>query len=233
MGAGDRIVGVDEVSSRLPGLEGLPSLDLRGALRLSPDLVLVGELPAGAAGFDPAQVAPGTEILEFAPHGFEDLIELCRTLGTRLVGTTRANRFEMELARPLARIGGSSFGEVRPRVAAVVALDPLELAGGHSFENDLIEIAGGRSVTHGNEESRIAVDSRGWAELAPDLVVVMMPGWLSEAQHSAGLEAIPPRYALAYFPFEAELFWLHEPAEAARRLRGLIRERAPSGASKR
>jgi len=233
MGAKDRIVGVDEVSSQLPGLEGLPSLDLRGALRLAPDLVLVGELPAGEAGFDPDRVSPGTEILEFAPHGFEDVVDLCRTVGARLVGTVRANRFEMEFARPLARIGGSSFGEARPRVVAVVGFDPLELAGGHSFENDLIEIAGGSSVTHGSEESRILVDARGWAELAPDLVVVMMPGELGEAQRSAALEAIPPRYALAYFPFEAEFFWLHEPAEAARRLRGLLRERTRASASKR
>lgn len=226
IGAGDRIVGVDEVSARLPGLQGLPVVDLQAALRLEPDLLLVGEVPAGDTGFDPARVPVSTEFIEFAPHDLEDVIELCREVGGRLVGSARANRFEMELSRPLARIGGASFGELRPRVVAVVGFDPLELAGGHSFETDLIEIAGGSSVTHGSDEPRLAFASNRWAELSPDLIWVVSSAELGEEERSAALDALPPATRVVFFPFEPEFFWLDEPTETARRFRELIIETA-------
>ena len=226
IGAGDRIVGVDEVSARLPGLQGLPVVDLQAALSLEPDLLLVGEAPAGDTGFDPARMPASTEFIEFAPHDLEDVIELCRELGVRLVGSARANRFEMELSRPLARIGGASFGEPRPRVAAVVGLHPLELAGGHSFETDLIEIAGGSSVTHGDDEQRRVLEGNDWIEFAPDLVWVVSSEALGEEERSAALDALPPATRVIFLPFDPEFFWLDEPAETARRLRERIVETA-------
>jgi ABC-type Fe3+-hydroxamate transport system substrate-binding protein len=136
--------------------------------------------------------AAGAELVEFAPHDLEDVFELCRRVGGQLVGTANALRFETELARPLAQIGGSSFGLARPRVIAVVGLDPLELAGGHSFETDLIEIAGGRSLTHGGDEPRLALRSEQLAEYAPDLIlVVVSPVELTPAEQRAAHDALP------------------------------------------
>jgi len=128
----------------------------------------------------------------FEPHDLEDVFELCQTLGRRLVGLAAASRFEATLARPLAEIGGASFGRGRPRVVALVALDPPIFAGGHSFETDLIEIAGGRSVTHGGDTTRLDATPATLTRLAPELVVIIT----REPPAEAAIERVRAELAL-------------------------------------
>jgi ABC-type Fe3+-hydroxamate transport system substrate-binding protein len=222
LGAGHLIVGVDTESQRIPELAELPVVALADAGRLSPDLVLVRGLPADDDPVARELRSAGAELVEFAPHDLEDVFELCRRVGGRLVGTTSALRFETDLARPLAQIGGSSFGRLRPRVLAVVGFDPLELAGGHSFETDLIEIAGGRSLTHGGDEARLAVDAEQLSTFAPDLILVVTPREASPAERRSARDALPSDYRVEFFAVDTELFWLRDPVEPARRLRDLI-----------
>lgn len=222
LGATDLLVGVDELSSRVPGLDRVPVVDRGSAVRLSPDIVLVATLPAVDDPSLEALRSGGAELIEFAPHDFEDLFALCRDLGGRLAGEARARSFERELARPLASIGGSSFGHSRPRVVAVVGFDPLELAGGHSFETDLIEIAGGTSVTHGGDESRLTIRENSWLELAPDLILVVTRRESTLAERGAALEALPAEYPVDFFAFDTERFWLRDAEETALRLRAVL-----------
>ena len=226
IGAGEQILGVDAESQKLPGLRSRPIVTLESALQLEPDLVLVPKHPENEAGQRALAAPAETRILEFAPHDLEDVFELTRTVGVPLVGRERVNQFDVELSRPLARIGGESFGQARPRTAAVIDLDPLTLAGGHSFETDLIEIAGGSSVTHGGDETRKGVDHGDWGALSPDLVVVMTPRALSQAERKAALEALPDEFETLFFPFAAHSFWLDDPVGTAGRFRVLIAERA-------
>ena len=222
LGAQDLLVAIDEPSSRVPGLGRLPVVDRETALRLSPDIVLVASLPAGDDSSLDALRAGGAELIEIEPHDFEDLFALCRDLGGRLVGEARARSFERELSRPLAFVGGSSFGQPRPRVVAVVGFDPLELAGGYSFETDLIEIAGGTSVTHGGDESRLRIREDSWLALVPDLILVVTPREPTLAERSAALEALPAGYPVDFFVFEPERFWLRDAEETAQRLRAVL-----------
>lgn len=222
MGASDLLVGTDGVSAGLPGLGGLPVVDLETAGRVHPDLVLVPSFPAPGDSRLQALESAGVDLVEFAPHDFEDVFALCRELGRRLVGDVRARRFERELSRPLAMIGGASFGAARLRIVAVVGLDPVELAGGHSFETDLIEIAGGSSVTHGGDESRLVAREELWSELEPDLVLVVTPRELSPEGRRAARDAIPPGTPIEFFVVDVKDFWLDEPEAAAARLRELL-----------
>ncbi len=222
LGAGRRLVGVDAQSSALPGLAHLPVVDLATAQHLAPDLVL---FPAEVDAANPALrslESAGTRLVEFAPHDFEDVFALCRGLGAQLVGVVSATLFERQIARPLALIGGISPALGRPRVVAVVSFEPLELAGGHSFETDLIEIAGGTSVTHGGDELRIAMTPERWDELSPDLVLVTTLEEASLAGKSAARARIPDRYRVEFFAFDRESFWLEEPEHDAERLRAII-----------
>jgi len=221
IGARDRLVGADAESAQRPELAGLPTVDLRGAADLSPDLVLVPDPPEPG---DPAALAlhgRGARIAEFAPHDFEDAVALVRGVGAELVGAGQANRFERSFARPLARIGGSSAGQPRPRVVAVVSLAPLVIAGGHSFETDLIEIAGGTSVTHPGAESRLAIGADRWRDLAPDLVLVIAAPPDSPRGEQAVRNALPPGPDVAFFPFDPA-FWLDASDDPARRLHAVI-----------
>jgi ABC-type hemin transport system substrate-binding protein len=228
LGARPQLVGVDRESARLPQLEGLPSVGLEDVASLDPDLVIVPASP------DPG--SPGARLLEalrgegadwivFDPHSLEDVVESCRTLGARLVGSARALRFETGLARPLARLSGAAFGRARPRVLALVGNEPWEVwgvAGGHSFETDLIEIAGGASVTHGGSEPRLVLDVQQWPSLRPDVVVAMSPGVLGGGERAALRSRLPATTPLVFFPFDRSRFWLHDPAETAGRLQALL-----------
>ena len=220
IGAQELLLGVDEDSKALPGTEPLPTLNLATARQVAPDLVLVSA-PAPQATRPPGG-ARGTEYIEFAPHDLEEVFDLTRSLGERLVGRAQAIRFERGIARPLARIGGSSPRKDRPRVAAVVDLDPVRLAGGHSFATDLIEIAGGTSVTHGGEEETIQLADMDWQRLAPDLVLVLTREELGPSPRSALRDVLPPEHPVIFFPFDAESFWLDSPAETASQLQEVL-----------
>lgn len=225
LGAGHRLLGVDVESSRLPEVELLPVVDLAGALRLAPRIMLVAALPPEDDPIMGELRSSGVRLVEFAPHDLVDVFDLCRGLGVELVGPSAATAFERRIARPLALIGGRSPPRGRPRVAAVIGFDPPELAGGHSFETDLIEIAGGSSVTHGGEENRISLAEADWDALAPDLILVTASKEPTPAERRSALATIPERYAVEFFRFDRETFWLREPAADAERLHALIASR--------
>ncbi len=221
LGAEAQLVGLDAGSAKALALGHLPQVDLAGASALEPRLVLVSALPAPE---DPALgvlIAMGAQVVEFEPHDLEDVLELVRNVGAELVGSERATRFQVALSRPLARIGGSSGGQPRPRVVALRSFDPLVIAGGHSFETDLIEIAGGHSVTHPGEEEALRIDADRWESLAPDLILVVGAHPEPAEARRAIVNALPASAKVEFFRFDPE-FWLKEPTLPAQRLRAVI-----------
>ena len=77
---------------------------------------------------------------------------------------------------------------------------PASRAGGHSFETDLVEVAGGESVTHGGEEVRVA---RGLA----DLVVVATARALSRSER-ARASALLSHWPVAVTRIDPDALWL-------------------------
>ena len=197
-------------------------VDLASATRVAPDVILLPETPAADEARAEELRSAGYELIVWAPHDFEEAFALCRDLGARLVGVPRATAFEIELSRDLARIGGSSFGRPRPRVAGLIGPAPLAFAGGHSFITDLIEIAGASSVTHGGAELRIPMSKDTLRAFAPDLLLVVSPDPLSESERHAIQQALPAAYRVEFFAFDAEHQWMHEAVSAARRLRAVV-----------
>jgi len=207
-------------------------------LPLAPDLLLLGEA-TGRVVAESIEAA-GIPVIVFEPHDLDDLMTRVREIGERLVGRVAAARFERELSRPLAEIGGASFGADRPRLAPIVGIEPLELAGGHSFETDLIEIAGGSSITHGGEENRVRLDQAtseaqpGAVGARPELFVYFAPRRPTRDERAR----LPADVPLGFVPVEHDRFWLEAPAAGVLRLRRIlldcVREGAgtpPSGAS--
>ncbi len=232
LGVGDRLVAVDRASLETPGMPERPATTFEEALRFAPDLVVVPSLPDDRRALETLEAA-GARIVEFAPHDLEDVFALCRGLGGELVGGAVAGNLERQIARPLALIAGESPAEGRPRVLALVRVDPPEIAGGHSFETDLIEIAGGSSITHGSDDNRRPIDPAGLARLAPDLVVVMTAQPLGPADEDRVLRLVGDLAPVSFFQFSPETFWLDEPAREAARLREsiVVFERAARGAA--
>ncbi len=226
LGVGARIVAVDPASTALPGFEDEPTTSLPDAARFAPDFVIVPALPSDAAavsGLDPRT----SRIVELAPHDLEDVTALCRSLGVTLVGEEEALQLERRILRPLSLVAGQSPPDGRPGVVAIVATSPLVIAGGHSFETDLIEIAGGTSLTHGGDEPRRSLGREALARLDPDLILVTStpePDPVEQERIALELGELAP---VVFFPFESEGFWLDEPERVAARLRDLIAEFRP------
>lgn len=212
-------------------LVGRPATDLRGAAAFDPDLVLVDRVRAEDAPLASALRARGTEVVELAVHNFDDGFALCRRLGARLGHEADAERLVRRIALSLGEISSESLRRTRPLVAAVVGLEPLEVAGGHGFANDLIEIAGGNSVMHDRHQLRVTVRGSDLVAMAPDLVVVTSATELSQAERDAARATLPDVGALGFVAFDPDRFWLHDGASVARRMRALVaplsRERDP------
>ncbi len=229
LGARSQLVGASPESIEALELGDLPAVDLDAAPGLAPDLVLLGGGALGAAEGPPLRALreAGARVVEFAPHDFEDLLALFREVGPQVVGAAEASRFERAFSLPLAELAGSSYGQPRPRVVGLVGVEPLALAGGHSFETDLIETAGASSATHASEETRLALDPGGWARIAADLAVHFGPRALSEAERARVRALVPGEIPLLFFELDTARFWLESPAEDARRLRQAILALAP------
>ena len=184
----------------------------------SPDLVLAPAAEAEAA----RRSAASAQLLEVALHDFDEGWAFCLAVGAALGREEETRLFVRETSRPLAELGAESFGKRRPRVAAVLALSPLEVAGGHSFVTDLIELAGGESVTHGTEEIRLAWSALDFAVAEPELVVVVTPRPPSDEERELARRRFGPALRVEFLTLDAEREWLSGAVPAARLLHGWI-----------
>jgi ABC-type Fe3+-hydroxamate transport system substrate-binding protein len=221
IGARRHLVGVDLESRTLLGLDDLPAVNLSNLDDLRPTLVLVAEIPVNDSAARDLK-KHGARMIEFAPHDMEEVFELCRGLGAELVGIASANSYERRISRPVAIVAGQSPPTGRPRVVAVVGFDPLMLAGGHSFETDLIENAGGSSITHGLEDTTLEITSARLRALAPDLVLVTSDRPATASDMASARSVIPDGLQIAFFDFDREAYWLREPVKDTERLRSLF-----------
>lgn len=200
--------------STLPRFEGASALELAPRWLFVPSQLEFGELAAAGVSS-----RTDTSIVEFAPHDLEDLFELSRTIGREIVGRERSNAFEARISRPLSLVAAESDASNRPRVAAIVSADPLRIAGGHSFATDLLEIAGGSSVTHGGERTAVDVTATRLRALTPDVVVLMLP----HAEDAALAEVrahLPSEIPVVTFTEDIAGFWSEpDPARVAKALR--------------
>jgi iron complex transport system substrate-binding protein len=220
LGLADRLVAVDAASAALPGLRGLPVAASATAGDFSPDLVLVPQAEAEAA----RRSAPAARLVEVALHDYDEGWALCHAIGDALGRVEEARRFVRETSRPLAELSARSFGKRRPRVAAVLALEPLVVAGGHSFVTDLIELAGGESLTHGTEEPRLAWPPEAVVSAAPELVVVVTPQPPSPDARALAARAFGASLRVEFLVLDAERQWLTAGLASARRLHGWVEE---------
>jgi len=200
--------------SALPRSEAASALELAPRWLFVPSQLEFGELAAAGLAS-----RADTSIVEFAPHDLEDLFELSRTIGREIVGRERSNAFEARISRPLSLVAAESDASNRPRVAAVVSADPLRIARGHSIATDLLEIAGGSSVTHGGERTAVDVTATRLRAMTPDIVVLMLPH--AEDAALADVRAqLPSEIPVVTFTEDFAGFWSEpDPARVARALR--------------
>jgi iron complex transport system substrate-binding protein len=221
LGAAESIIATDARSQQLAAIAGRPVVSLGDVELLRPDLVLVPPFTSEDAPIASRLLVRGIPVIAVAFHDFDEAFAMCRVIGARIGREGEANALVRRIGRALARLTAASAGRTRPRVAAVLRLDPLEIAGGHSFVTDLIEVAGGESLTHGSHEARIPASAEELAAKAPDRVLVIRAEAPSEEERRLAREVLDGLPPPTFVVFDPERAWLHDAERIALQLRAL------------
>ena len=152
IGARDTLVGVDEFSARaepavssLPRVGGLYSPSLESVVALRPDLVVL--VPSfEQREFRTRLTQLGLSVQEYDPVRFEQVLETILALGKRVGHETEAKARVDAIRRTQRAVERAVAG--RPPLSAVLVLqrEPLFVAGGGSFLDEMIAMAGARNL---------------------------------------------------------------------------------------
>ncbi|MFP6656439.1 MAG: helical backbone metal receptor [Myxococcota bacterium] len=182
LGAGESLVGVDEMSARLmPELASLPRVGglfdpgYESIVSLRPDRVLL------VAGIDQQTHAArleklGLEVEIYRNQRLDEVLENIERLGALLDRDHQAGeRIDQILAMRRA-VSTACMNLPRPRIVAVVDRSPLFIVGGQTFLDEMLEVVGadnlGRQLAEGYPRASIEwlISSR------PALLLDMTPG---------------------------------------------------------
>ncbi len=175
IGAGNRVVGRSRYCDwppevlKLPQIGGYVDPSFEAILALRPDLVTGARGPAGAAMSERLE-ARG--IATFLPQteSFAQIDAMILGLGERTGRATQARSTVDALDTRVAAIEKAVAAKPRVRVLLVFGLQPLSVAGPHSFADEMIRRAGGdNAVTEGGGYPTIGVERV--MTLDPDVVI--------------------------------------------------------------
>jgi len=224
LGAGGSVVAVDAASralieefAQLPEGE-WSNLELhRPSLVVAPPLLPELEIRRASLG------SHGIAVVEVAPHSFDEALALYRELAQEL-GLDEQAVLAPIRARgdALARLSVEALGRHRPRVAALVSIDPLVLAGGHSLVSDLLETVGADTITHGTAATRVPTSLEDLASRAPDWILLAPPQPLAADALGRLEHELAPIARIAFLSIEPDELWLSDPLPVARELRHVL-----------
>jgi iron complex transport system substrate-binding protein len=154
LGLGDRVVGVTSYCDYPP--EAATKEKVGDTLRLSvervvalrPDLV-IASTSSQLEQFIRKLDEVGIPVYISNPRNVAGVIETIARIGTLTGATGRARELSDSLQKRMAVIDTSLRDAPRPRVLVILSTEPLITAGGSTFINDLIERAGGQSISSG------------------------------------------------------------------------------------
>jgi iron complex transport system substrate-binding protein len=177
LGVGERIVGVTSYCDYPPEARTKervgdvlhPSLERILALR--PDLVLVStatQLELFARRLEQM----GIPLYVVDAERVEDVFRSLENLGEILEARAEAQRVVRALRARLENVRAKVEGRSRPRVLMVVQRDPLIVPGRGAFMNDLVEKAGGHSITADAEREWTPYSLETVLARAPEVIIL-------------------------------------------------------------
>jgi len=184
LGAGDRLVGVDDYSTYPPSVASLPRVgsflkpSFEAIVRLDPDLVIADDIHGEAAG---ALSGVGIEVVQAPMHALPDLERAFTTIGERLdlAGPARAavDGIERDIEAVRARRRGRDL-----RVLVVIdrqhgSLDNMIGAADGSWLDELLAITGAANVLAGSAVR--------YPKLSPEVILMARPDVILDASYSA------------------------------------------------
>lgn len=172
LGAGDDVVAVSDFTTAPPAALNKPSVgslikpSIETIVSLHPDLVLGTEIP-GSAEIATRLGTLGIPVYLVNPHGIAGILRSVTSLGEALNRKLQAAQLRTSLTERIEAVKRRSIGKPAPRILIPIWYDPIITVGKHAFISELIEIAGGKSVT-----DDLIPD---WPQVSMELVLARAP----------------------------------------------------------
>ena len=184
LGAGDDVVGISDYTKypaaalTKPSVGDLIKPSIETILALHPDLV-IGYQPAGPMEVTDQLERVGIPIFlvrHNALHGIAGIMHSVETIGQALNRTSQADALVNRLQQRVDAVRARTKGLPAPRVFMPIWYDPITTIGKNAFITEVIEAAGGRSVTDDLSTEWPQISMEVVLERAPDALLLVRGG---------------------------------------------------------
>jgi ABC-type Fe3+-hydroxamate transport system substrate-binding protein len=198
LGAGDDVVAISDYTEypaaalKKPSVGDLINPSIETILSLRPDLV-IGVQPTGPMEVTNQLERVGIPIFLISPHGLAGIFHSVETIGAALNRTPQADALVHSLRQRVEAVRARTNGQPTPRVFMPIWYDPITTIGRNAFITEIIEAAGGHSVTDDLPMEWPEISMEVVLERAPDALLLVRggkttlqvlqdrPGWSSMA----------------------------------------------------
>jgi len=181
LGAGDDVVGISDYTKypaaalTKPSVGDLIKPSIETILSLHPDLV-IGTQPKGPMEVTDQLERAGIPIFLVSPHGIAGIFHSIESVGMALNRTPQADALVHSLQQRVDTVRTRTKGLPAPRVFMPIWYDPITTIGKNAFITEVIEAAGGRSVTDDLTSEWPQISMEVVLERAPDALLLVRGG---------------------------------------------------------
>jgi ABC-type Fe3+-hydroxamate transport system substrate-binding protein len=172
LGAGDDVVGISDYTKypaealKKPSVGDLIKPSIETILSLHPDLV-INMQPKGPMESTEQLERLGIPVFLVDPRGIAGILHSVESIGQALNRTPQADALVASLQHRVDAVRARTKGLTVPTVLMPVWYDPIMTIGKHAFTTEIIEAAGGRSVT-----DDLSAD---WPQISMEVVLARAP----------------------------------------------------------
>jgi ABC-type Fe3+-hydroxamate transport system substrate-binding protein len=184
LGAADDVVAVSDYTTYPPEAKRKPSVgslikpSIETIVSLHPDLVLGTQIPTSLETAAQLQ-ALGIPVFFVNPHGLAGILRSIDSLGAALDREPQAASLHASLSRRIAAVRARVKGKPEPKVLVPVWYDPIVTVGKGAFITEIVETAGGESVTGDLPSEWPQVSLEMILQRKPDALVLLRGGKVS------------------------------------------------------
>jgi ABC-type Fe3+-hydroxamate transport system substrate-binding protein len=181
LGAGDDVVAISDYTKypaaalTKPSVGDLIKPSIETILSLHPDLV-IGMQPKGPMEVTDQLERAGIPIFLVSPHGIAGIFQSIESVGMALNRTPQADALVHRLQQRVDAVRARTKGLPTPRVFMPIWYDPITTIGKNAFITEVIEAAGGRSVTDDLASEWPQISMEVVLERAPDALLLVRGG---------------------------------------------------------
>jgi iron complex transport system substrate-binding protein len=181
LGAGDDVVAISDYTKypaaalKKPSVGDLIKPSIETILSLHPDLV-IGMQPKGPMEVTDQLERAGIPIFLVSPHGIAGIFQSIESVGMALNRTQQADALVHSLQQRVDAVRARTKDLPAPRVFMPIWYDPITTIGKNAFITEVIEAAGGRSVTDDLTSEWPQISMEVVLERAPDALLLVRGG---------------------------------------------------------